>query len=122
MSSILEDVKKTLGIHAAIDEFDTDLIMHVNSAFFQLHQLGVGPKGGFSIEGADTEWEAFLGPRQDLSIVKSYVTIFVRLVFDRPETSYGIQALERMRDEWGWRLELQAREVPYDPVSGIHPG
>lgn len=108
--SILADTKKVLGIHESFTEFDTDVIMHINTAFFQLMQLGVGPKGGFSITGTTETWETFMGGRTDLMAVKSYVFVVVRLVFDRPETSYGIKALEAQRDEWAWRLEIQRRE------------
>ena len=106
-TSILLDTKKVLGVDADYDVFDTDIIMHINSAFFLLMQLGVGPNSGFSIEDDSTTWTDFLGTRGDLNIIKSYIFVVVRLAFDRPETSYGIQALERMRDEWAWRLEIQ---------------
>ena len=109
-SSILNDTKKALGVDEEATEFDTDIIMHINSAFFLLNDMGVGVRG-FAIEDSMAVWEDFLGSRTDLSIVKSYVYVVVRLVFDRPETSYGIQALERMRDEWAWRLELRRRET-----------
>ena len=110
-SSILNDTKKALGVDEEATEFDTDIIMHINSAFFLLNDIGVGARG-FTIEDSMAVWEDFLGARTDLSIVKSYVYVVVRLVFDRPETSYGIQALERMRDEWAWRLEQRRRETP----------
>lgn len=110
MDSILDSVKKVVGIDASYDAFDIDLIMHINSAFFTLNQLGVGPEEGFRIEGREDQWADFLGSSIDLEIVKSYVYVTVRLIFDRPETSYGIQALERMRDEWAWRLEVQQRQ------------
>ena len=108
--SILADTKQVLGIHESFSEFDTDVIMHINTAFFQLMQLGVGPKGGFTIAGTEEKWDDFMGGRTDLMAVKSYVFVVVRLVFDRPETSYGIKALEAQRDEWAWRLEIQRRE------------
>lgn len=113
VTSILTDTKKVLGVDEEATEFDTDIIMHINSAFFLLNDLGVGVSG-FSISDELPTWEDFLGSRTDLEIVKSYVFVVVRLAFDRPETSYGIQALERMRDEWGWRLELRRRE----PLDG----
>lgn len=110
MKSILNSVKKAVGIHEEVDHFDTDLIMAINSAFFNLMQLGVGPPEGFQIGDDKTQWSEYLGERKDLNSVKSYIFVSVRLLFDRPETSYGIQALERMRDEWAWRLEIQRRE------------
>ena len=108
-TSILEDTKKVLGIDSDAPEFDTDIVMHVNTAFFQLMQLGVGPRTGFTITDDMTTWDDFFQGRKDLEAVKSYIFVVVRLVFDRPETSYGIQALEKMRDEWAWRLEMQRR-------------
>lgn len=112
MSSILNDIKKVLGVHQNVDDFDVDLIMHINSAFFQLMQLGIGPEDGFVVTDDKDQWEMFLQHRTDLQVVKSYVAVVVRLIFDRPETSYGIAALEKMRDEWAWRLTIQRREVP----------
>lgn len=112
--SILNDIKKVLGVHADVDEFDLDLTMHINTALFQLMQLGVGPPGGLTITGPDEVWEQVTEGRQDLSAIKSYVAVVVRLLFDRPETSYGIQSLERMRDEFAWRLEIQRRAVVDD--------
>lgn len=106
--SILKSVKKVLGIHENYDAFDIDVIMHINTAFFTLNQLGVGPEGGFEIEDDTKTWSDFLGPTKDLNAVQSYVFVRVRLLFDRPETSYGIQALERQANELEWRLEVQA--------------
>lgn len=109
-TSILDDTKKVLGIDSEATEFDTDVIMHVNTAFFQLMQLGVGPENGFTIADELATWDEFFQGRKDLEAAKSYIFVVVRLVFDRPETSYGIQALQDMRDEWAWRLEYQRRE------------
>lgn len=109
-TSILETTKKVLGVDPEATEFDVDLIMHINSAFFLLNDMGVGVNG-FQIQDKNATWEEFLENRNDLAVVQSYVHVFVRLIFDRPETSYGIQALERMRDEWAWRLEIRRREI-----------
>lgn len=108
--SILNDVKKAVGIHHEVDHFDTDLLMAINTAIFGLMQLGVTPPTGFEVTGPSERWSELLGDRQDLAAAKSYIFVSVRLLFDRPETSYGIQALERMRDEWAWRLEIQRKE------------
>lgn len=108
--SILNDVKKVVGIHEAVDHFDTDLLMAINTAIFGLMQFGVTPPTGFEVTGPSEQWDELLGERKDLAAAKSYIFVSVRLLFDRPETSYGIQALERMRDEWAWRLEIQRKE------------
>ena len=49
MESILISIKKLLGIAAEFTEFDADIIMHINSVFMILTQLGVGPSKGFTI-------------------------------------------------------------------------
>lgn len=110
MSSILNDVKKAVGIHEANDDFDTDIILAINSTLFKLMQVGVGPTDGFVVTGDTEMWEDLLGNRTDLEAAKSYVFVNVRLLFDRPETSYGIQALERMSKEYEWRLEVQTQK------------
>lgn len=107
-TSILDSVKKVLGIEKEYTHFDTDIIMHINSAFFVLNQLGIGPEKGFRIEDSSILWEEYMLEREDIEAVKSYVFIRVRLLFDRPETSYGIQALERQARELEWRLEVQS--------------
>lgn len=114
LGSILLSTKQALGIPAETKDFDVDVIMAINSALFQLMQLGVGPVTGFRIEDDKARWVELLGSNSDMEAAKSYVFAAVRLVFDRPETSYGIQALERMRDEWGWRLEVQRRERQHE--------
>ena len=55
-SSILNSIKKLLGIDQKYTQFDTDIIMHINSVFMVLNQLGVGPANGFRITGPDQKW------------------------------------------------------------------
>lgn len=45
--SILNSVKKMIGISSDYKVFDQDLIVHINSVFMILHQLGIGPKKRF---------------------------------------------------------------------------
>ena len=71
--SILDSIKKILGMPPEYDAFDTDLVIHINSVFGILAQLGVGPEGGFSISDNTTLWKAYLGDSKDLEMVKSYI-------------------------------------------------
>lgn len=72
--SILTSVKKLLGIDESYTHFDADLIMHINSVFSILGQMGVGPKKGFAISGADEKWSDFLEDDPGrLALVKSYL-------------------------------------------------
>ena len=57
--SILSSVKKVLNIPVDYPAFDQDIIMHINSTFSTLHQLGIGPVDGFMIEDATPTWDTF---------------------------------------------------------------
>lgn len=111
-SSILSSVKKVLGLPDDYEAFDADVKMHINSVFSTLQQLGVGPEEGFRIEDKNSKWEDF---STDLAIdsVRSYVSIKVRLIFDPPSTSYTIEAMTKVANEFEWRLQV-ASEKPRD--------
>lgn len=105
--SILDSIKKILGMPPAYDAFDTDLVIHINSVFGILAQLGVGPEGGFSISDNTTLWKAYLGDSKDLEMVKSYIALKVRLVFDPPTTGAVMDAMKEQIREYEWRLNIQ---------------
>lgn len=108
VTSILDSTKKALGLGADYDVFDSDIVMHINSVFFTLNQLGLGPAEGFSISGPDETWSAFLGNDPRLNAVKSYVFLRLRLLFDPPNTSFGIEAIKEQVKEYEWRLNVHA--------------
>src|SRR5690606_4624763 len=93
--SILNAIKKPLGIDSEYDAFDFDIVMHINSAFSTLHQLGIGPAAGFEITGPNEKWVDFIGTSLPLNQVKTYVYIRVKLLFDPPQTSYAAEALKK---------------------------
>ena len=106
MSSILEDVKKDLNISPDDDYFDPEIIMHTNTAFSILTQLGVGPKAGFSISDDTAEWTDFIPDDARLNIVKSYVPKKVKTLFDPPSTGPMAEALNKTISELEWRLNV----------------
>jgi hypothetical protein len=105
--SILDSIKKILGMPPDYDAFDTDLVIHINSVFGILAQLGVGPAGGFSISDNTTLWKAYLGDSKDLEMVKSYIALKVRLVFDPPTIGAVMDAMKEQIREYEWRLNVQ---------------
>lgn len=105
--SILDSIKKILGMPPDYDAFDTDLVIHINSVFGILAQLGVGPAGGFSISDNTTLWKAYLGDSKDLEMVKSYMALKVRLVFDPPTIAAVMDAMKEQIREYEWRLNVQ---------------
>lgn len=105
--SILNTTKKLLNIPADYDAFDLDVIIHINSVFATLHQLGVGPVGSFSIENDGPKWSDFLPSNNpELVSVKSYMAAKVRMMFDPPTTSFAIDALGKIISEFEWRLNV----------------
>lgn len=109
MESILTSVKKLLGPGADNNDFDMDIIIHINSAFAILTQLGVGPSEGFSIENEFPIWDDFISSEDKrFRMVKTYVYMKVKLVFDPPTNSSHLQALKDAVDEYEWRLNVAA--------------
>lgn len=112
MNSILTSIKKLLGIEEDYDHFDVDLIMHINSVFMILNQIGVGPVEGFAIEDDTAEWTDFL-PESDIvrfNAVKTFVHLKVRLLFDPPAGTVA-EHINKQLSELEWRLNLAA-ETP----------
>lgn len=106
MDSILTSVKKLLGISEEYTAFDTDIVIHINSVFTILAQLGVGPEKGFSIVDDSAVWSDFIPDGQLMEAVKSYTGLKVRLMFDPPTSSSVMQATTNMISELEWRLNV----------------
>ena len=106
MESILTSIKKMLGITEEYKHFDADLIMHINSVFMILNQIGVGPSRGFSFIWEDEVWIDFIPDDSRLELVKSYMHLKVKLIFDPPLGSAVIEAMNRMISEFEWRLSV----------------
>lgn len=108
MESILTSIKKLLGITEEYKHFDADLIMHINTVFLVLTQLGVGPSEGFMIEDDSAFWEDFLEDPTQMQAVKSYMYLKVKLLFDPPLSSAAMESMNRMIAEYEWRLNVAA--------------
>lgn len=106
MESILTSIKKLLGIAEEYEHFDADLIMHINSVFVILTQLGVGPSEGFSISDKYSTWDEFIEDDPRLEMVKSYIYMKVKLLFDPPTSSAVMEATNRLTSELEWRLNV----------------
>lgn len=110
MDSILTSIKKLLGITAEYTHFDADIIMHINSVFMTLTQLGVGPEEGFSIKDDSAIWADFIPDSPVFESVKTYVFLRVKLLFDPPLTSSVIDSMNRQIEEFEWRLNIMAED------------
>lgn len=110
-NSVLKTVKSALGVGTDYAPFDAELIVHINSVFSTLHQLGVGPKTPYMIFDDNNKWSEFIQDNDAIHSVKTYVYARVRLIFDPPTTSFAINAFENLCKELEWRLRVQG-ETP----------
>lgn len=106
--SILDSVKKTLGLDAVDTSFDLDVTLFINSVFGTLRQVGVGPDTGFIIVDNTTLWSQYVSSATYLGMVKAYVELKVKMLFDPPENRFGGPAIDRVLDEYLWRINIQA--------------
>ena len=117
MESILVSVKKMLGLSSEETHFDSDIIMHINSVFMILNQLGIGPIDGFSIEDELYDWTDFVSDLDRLESIKSYVYLKVRLLFDPPINTTILSTINQQIAELEWRINEEkgieeAEETP----------
>lgn len=102
--SILIYVKKLLGIQEDYTHFDPDVIYGINAAFGVLTQLGVGPEEGFMISDDSAKWNDFVSDTTRLSLIKPYVYLKTRLLFDPPSSNALIDSFNKTINEYEWRL------------------
>ena len=109
IDSILNSIKDGVGVEEAETAFDSQLIMHINTMFATLYQLGIGPEPPFKIVDETSEWSEFI-TRADIENVKSYMKIKVGLLFDPPATATMYNALVEQAKELEWRLTVVSDE------------
>lgn len=119
IDSILDTTKKSLGLGPEYDVFDPDIIMHINTVFVTLNQLGIGPPEGFMIEDDEATWNTFLGDDVRLNSVKTYMSLSVRMLFDPPATSFLMASYEKQIQQIEWRLSIHHDLVNADTPAVI---
>ena len=116
--SILKTIKQLVGCPDDFEQFDMDLTIHINSAFATLTQLGVGPKEGYRITGVDNVWNEFEDDPQKLSLIKDYVYIKTRLLFDPPTIGSLMDSLKEHLKEMEFRLYILYYPISDDDEKG----
>lgn len=107
MDSILNTVKKLLGIDADDTSFDTDVIVNINSAILGLSQMGIGPNNTFILTSKDQKWSDYIGNSLvNLESIKSYLYLKTKIIFDPPTNSTVIEAFNKSMQELEWRMML----------------
>ncbi len=115
MTSILTDIKVLLGIGEDV-HFDKELIIFINSSLMALMQIGVGPLSGFRITGYSETWNNLLDARQDLELVKTYIFLKVKLLFDPSASSILTATIEKEIQMMEWRINTQVEEFVKEVV------
>ena len=107
--SILNTIKKLLGIETDYTAFDEELIRHINGAFMILGQLGVPYDDStyFKITGPDEIWANFIADETNIESVINDIYFRVRLWWDPPSNSFAVNAMERQNNELDWRLSVE---------------
>lgn len=107
MDSILNTIKKLLGIDIDDDSFDVDIIVNINSAIFSLSQMGIGPKDGFIVTSIDQKWSDYIDSNiKNVEGVKNYLYLKTKMIFDPPTSSTVIEAFNNSIKELEWRMML----------------
>lgn len=109
--SILKTTKSKVSVMNDDENFDSDIIDYINSAFAELTQLGVGPMAGFRITGSEETWSDYDVDIVQLEMAKQYVFLYVRLIFDAPTNSTVLNYMKAEKEKLEWRLKVQAEEV-----------
>ena len=105
-------IRKLVCGNPYADHFDTALLLHINACFSVLNQLGVGPEKGFVVTDETQNWSDYTADSTVLNLVKIYITLKVRLIFDPPLTSSVLEAMNKEISQLEWRLN-----VAVDPVT-----
>ena len=103
-NSILNTIKSMLlGSGIEVTDFDTDLIVLINSTLSNMMQLGVSEKQ-FHITGPSETWDQLITNENILASVKEYIYIRAKLLFDPPSSSIVMEAYKEILKEDEWRI------------------
>lgn len=111
--SILNSIKKSLGITPEYTQFDPEIIMHINSVFMFLQQIGVGPTNTYSIESDSETWTDFFSSAnvKDVNAAKSLMFLKVKMLFDPPTIGSVNESYNKLIDELTWRCLIEGDNV-----------
>ena len=104
--SILTSIKKLIGLTEEYDAFDQDILILINSVLFELEQIGVKAKDGFSLTDKTVVWSDYSDDDRLLNVLKPYIYMKTKLTFDPPTSSGALDSMNRIIDRFEWRINL----------------
>ena len=106
--SILSTIKKLIGIEENYTQFDVDLIVHINTAFAELAQIGSNLKDSYFITDKNNLWSEYTNDMRVLEPIKTYVYLKTKLIFDPPASSMVIETIKQTIKELEFRIQISA--------------
>jgi len=110
IDSILTTVKKVIGLTEEDTHFDEDLILHLNSEFNMLKTIGVR-EDDFMITDSNAVWSDYLQDLPALNVVKTYLCLRAKKLFDPPTSSILLQALNEEIDRYEWKINVIVEQM-----------
>ena len=104
--SILTSIKKLMGLTEEYDAFDQDILILINSVLFELEQIGVKAKDGFSLTDKTVVWSDYSDDDRLLNVLKPYIYMKTKVTFDPPTSSGAFDSMNRIIDRFEWRINL----------------
>lgn len=111
-SSILKDIRRSVGLAEDSVDFDTDLVMLINASLGILHQNGVGLP--LMVTDELETWGDFKNPDQVegnvfFQLVPLFVQLNTKVLFDPPPPS-AVQHFSSTIDQLLYRLKAAYEE------------
>lgn len=111
--SILNTVKKMLGIDDSYKVFDIDIIVGINSTLSTLYQLGITFDSDFIVMNECQKWSDIIKDKfkNRLAFIQQYVFLKVRVLFDPPTSSFVLDAYNKQISELEWRINVEIETI-----------
>ena len=119
--SILKTIKKLLGLLQDDTSFDLDITTHINSVLSLLRQIGFTIADNFMVTSEAATWSELVGSVKHLDLVRTYIYLRVRLLFDPPTSSFGLDSMQKQAAEFEWRLHVLTDPPFVSTITVVEP-
>ena len=110
--SIFRSTRQIVGLTAESGPYDLEILTHINDAFSTLYQIGATTEA-VTIEDQTTNWSDLGLSDEYTNMIKTYIFLKVRSVWDPPNTSFGLNAMKEHIQEREGRLVAFREEEAY---------